>query len=97
MAKVARYYPAAYFVGWISPTWNLLRALGDWNTIISTKWHGYLLLVMFHSSQGESVLKQEIKILAVFGIRMLVKVQDSMIILVSVAKDKLETPDRLGF
>lgn len=52
---------------------------------------------MFHSSQGESVLKQEIKILAVFGIRMLVKVQVSMIILVSVAKNKLELLTGLDF
>lgn len=52
---------------------------------------------MFHSSQGESVLKQEIKILAVFGIWMLVKVQVSMIILISVAKDKSETPGGAEF
>lgn len=43
------------------------------------------------------MLKQEIKILAVFGICMLVKVQVSMITLISMAKDKSETPDRLEF
>lgn len=50
---------------------------------------------MFHSSQREGVLKEERKILTLFELWMLVKVQVSMLILISEAKNKIKIRNSL--